>query len=61
MQISLNLQPALSPLIEYSRAISETGDPFSFSIAIINNWPPSKIGIGKRFNSPRLMLQCYHG
>ena len=37
-------------------AISETGDPLTFSIAIISNCPPSKIGIGKRFNSPRLIL-----
>ena len=43
-------------LIEYSRAISETGDPFNFSIAIISSWPPSNMGIGKRLSNPRLML-----
>ena len=43
-------------LIEYSKVISETGEPFIFSIAIINNCPPSSIGMGKRFNSPRFIL-----
>ena len=36
--------------------ISETGEPFNFSIVIINNCPPSKIGIGRRFKRPRLIL-----
>ena len=53
----IRLTTSTNPIrMEYSIAISETGDPLTFSIAIISNCPPSKIGIGKRFNSPRLIL-----
>ena len=53
IRLTINTIPTL---IEYSRVISDTGDPLIFSIPIITNCPPSKMGIGKRFKSPRLIL-----
>ena len=43
-------------LIECSRKFSETGEPLTFSIAIISNCPPSKTGMGNKFIRPRLIL-----
>ena len=43
-------------LREYSRKISGTGDPLTFSIAIRSNCPPSSIGMGNKFIRPKLML-----
>ena len=53
IRLTINTIPTL---IEYSRVMSETGDPLIFSIPIITNCPPSRMGMGKRFKRPRLML-----
>ena len=53
IKLATNKTPILK---EYSRKLSEIGDPLTFSIAIMSNCPPSKIGIGNKFIRPRLIL-----
>ena len=53
IKLTTNIIPTL---MEYSRATSEIGEPFNFSIAIINNCPPSNIGMGSKFSKPKLIL-----
>ena len=53
IKLATNKTPTL---IECSRKLSETGDPLTFSIAIMTNCPPSRTGMGNKFIRPKLML-----